>query len=177
MRRLVFTTFVLTLLSVWASGQSAPGGPLAGEQLKLFEGNRGLLEELVDRTVELANADTPVAKVRACHESTKALGRALRDAADRDDADRVTELSDHLTAVINHGLVPTIDDARKTVPVGTQAEKELFELTSVATQDAERFELAIPALGKVGGSSKVQDARAKLRGANEGLKDRNRSRE
>lgn len=176
MRRLVFTTFVLTMLSVWASGQSANSGPLAWEQLKLFESNRDLLEELVEHSVDLANADTPVAKVRACHESTKALGRALRDAADRDDADRVAELGDHLTAVINHGLVPTIDDARKTVPVGTQAEKELFELTSVATQDAERFELTIPAMGKVGASNKVQDARSKLRGANEGLKDRNRSR-
>ena len=177
MRRLVFTSFVLTLLAAWASGQSATSGPLAGEQLKLFQSNRELLENLVEHSVDLANADTPLAKIKACHESTKDLGRAIKDAADRDDADRVAELSEHLTAVIHHGLVPTIDDARTTVPMGTQAEKELFELTSLATQDAERFELAIPALGKVGTSNKVRDARTKLRGANEGLKDRNRSRE
>ncbi len=161
MRRLAFSTFVLVALSAWVSGQPA-AGPLAGEQLHLFRGNRELLENLVEHSVELANADTPVGKVRACHESTKDLGRAMKDAADRDDADRVAELSELLTAVIRFALVPTLGEARVAIPVGTPAYQRLRDLTELATADAERFELSIPALGKIGASNKVKDARGKL---------------
>ena len=171
MRRLVTTSFALALLAAFASGQPT-GGPLAGEQLKLFQSNRELLENLIERSVDLANADTPVAKIKACHESTKDLGRAIKDAADRDDADRVAELSEHLTAVIHHGLVPTIDRARAIIPIGTPAERELYDLTIEAGLDARRFELSIPALGKVGASNRVREARAKLQIAGESLNER-----
>jgi hypothetical protein len=176
MRRLATTFVVLIAIAAWAGAQSNPSAPLAGEQLKLFQSNRELLENLVEHGVELANADTPVAKVKACHASAKDLGRALRDAADRDDPDRVAELGDHLSAVLRHGLVPTIDDARRVVPVGTAAEAELVELTLAATEDAKKFELSIPALGKVGTSAKVKDTRAKLQLAGAALVERNRSR-
>ncbi|QEL15925.1 hypothetical protein [Limnoglobus roseus] len=162
MRRLVFTSFVLMLLTAWVSGQPAATGPTAGEQLHMFQRNRDLLENLVEHSVELANANTPVGKVRACHESTKDLGRAIKDAADRDDADRVAELSEHLTAVIKFGLVPTVDDARTIIPVGTPDYQQLLDLTAQANGDAERFELSIPALGKIGASNKVSEARGKL---------------
>lgn len=164
MRRLAFTTLVLLALAAVGSGQPA-AGPLAGEQLHLFQSNRELLENLIEHSVELANADTPVAKVRACHEATKDLGRALKEAADRDDADRVAELSDHLTAVIRHGLAPTVTDARGVIPVGTPPFQQLQDLTAQAAADAERYELSIPAIGKVGGSAKVKDARGKLHDA------------
>lgn len=169
MRRFAATTVLLAALAAWASGQPSTAGPTAGEQLRLFMKNRDLLENLVEHSVALANADTPVAKVRACHETAKDFGRALKDAADRDDADRIAELSEHLTAVITHGLVPTIDAARGVIPVGTPAAKELLEVSQQATTDAEGFELSIPALGKVGASNKVKDARTKLREARETL--------
>lgn len=176
LRRFLFAAFALTALAVAAGAQFAPGGPLAAEQLKMFRSNRELLENLVEHGVELANADTPVAKVKACRESAKDLGRALKDAVDRDDADRVAELGDHLAAVIRHGLLPTIDEARTTIPVGTDAAKDLADQTDLATQDARRFELSLPALGKVGASVKVKDLREKLRAAGDELTDRNRSR-
>ncbi len=169
MTRFAATLAVLTALAAWAGAQSNPTAPLAGEQLKLFQSNRELLESLVEHGVELANADTPVAKVKACRASAKDLGRALRDAADRDDPDRVAELGDHLAAVIRHGLAPTLDAARRVVPAGTAAEAELAEQARAATDDAKAFELSIPALGKVGASAKAKDARAKLQLAGEAL--------
>lgn len=176
MRRFAITVAALALLAAWAGAQSSNPAPLAGDQLKLFQSNRDLLENLIEHGIELANADTPVARVKACRESAKDLGRALRDAAGLDDADRVAELGDHLTAVLRHGLVPTIDDARKTIPVGTPADQELVELTARATEDAQQFELSIPARGKLAQSSKVNDVREKLRAAGESLVERNRSR-
>lgn len=176
MRRFATTVAVLALLATWAGAQSSNPAPLAGDQLKLFQSNRELLENLIEHGIELANADSPVARVKACHESAKDLGRALRDAAGLDDADRVAELGDHLTAVIRHGLVPTIDDARKTIPVGTPADQELVELTLRVTADTRQFELSIPALGKLATSVKVKDARAKLLAAGESLNERNRNR-
>lgn len=176
MRRLATTLFVLIALATWAGAQSSPAAPLASEQLKLFQSNRQLLENLVEHSVELVNADTPVEKVRVCHELTCDLGRALRDAADRDDPDRVVELGDYLAATIRLGLLPTIDDARRIVPVGTQAEKELVELTARATNDAKNFELSIPAIGKVGTSAKVKSVRDRLNHASTELTQRNHSR-
>lgn len=164
MRRFAATAVVLTALAACASGQPS-AGPTAAEQLRLFTKNRDLLEGLVEHTVALANADTPVAKVRACHASARDVGRALKDAADRDDADRIAELSEHLTAVIRHGLAPTIGAARDVIPAGTPAAKELQEVSALAADDAKAFELAIPALGKAGASGRVKDARTKLREA------------
>ena len=169
MTRFTVTLAVLIALAAWAGAQTSPTAPLAAEQLNLFQSNRELLENLVEHSIDLANADTPVARVKACHESARDLGRALRDAADRDDPDRVAELGDHLAAVLRHGLVPTLDDARRTVPVGTPAERELLDLAQAATDDTRRYTLAIPALGKVGNSPKVQDVRAKLQAAGESL--------
>jgi hypothetical protein len=169
MTRFATTLCVLAALAVFAGAQSNPAAPLAADQLKLFQSNRELLENLVEHGVDLANADTPVDRVKACHESAKDLGRALRDAAERDDPDRVVELGDHLAAVLRHGLVPTLDVARRTVPAGTPAERELRDVARIASDDVHRFTLAIPAIGKVGASTKVQDLRANLRSAGESL--------
>lgn len=176
MRRFATTFAVLALLATWAGAQSSNPAPLAGDQLKLFQTNRELLENLIEHGIELANADTPVARVKACRESAKDLGRALRDAAELDDADRVAELGDHLTAVIRHGLVPTIDDARKTIPAGTPADRELVEQTLLATDEAKQFGGSIPALRKLALSAKVNDVREKLQAAHDSLVERNRSR-
>lgn len=170
MTRFAATLAILTAFAAWAGAQSNPSAPLAAEQLRLFQSNRELLENLVEHSVELANADTPVAKVKACRASAKDLGRALRDAADRDDPDRVAELGDYLAAVLRHGLAPAINEARRTIPAGTAAEAELAEQARAATEDAKAFELSIPALGKVGASAKAKDARAKLQHAGEALK-------
>lgn len=176
MTRFATTFAVLVALAAWSGAQSNPSAPLAGEQLKLFQSNRELLEHLVEHGVDLANADTPVAKVKACRASAKDLGRALRDAADRDDPDRVAELGDHLAAVLSHGLLPTIDEARRIVPAGTAAEAELVVLMGAAADDAKAFELTIPALGKIGASAKAKDARARLQRAGEALLERRRDR-
>lgn len=173
MRRLLITSTVLILLAAWASGQPGNTGTLASEQLKLFQPNRELLENLVAHSVELASATSPVARVKACHEAAKDLGKALKDASELDDADRVAELSEHLTAVIRHGLVPTIDEAQRTITV-TNAD-DLFRATREANIDVERYVQSISAIGKTGTSSRVRSAREELNAARELLSERHRS--
>ncbi len=172
--RFLSTVFALSALALWAGAQAPAQAPLAAEQLKLFQSNRDLLERLVEHGVELANADTPVARVKACHESVKDLGRALRYAAESDDPDRVVELGDYLSNMIQKSLVPSIDDAQKIIPAGTDAEKELLDLTNRAAEDAKNFKQSIPFRGKIGDSTKVDETRTRLANASQSLTERKR---
>jgi hypothetical protein len=171
-RRTLAVCAFFVLMASWAGAQSTASVPLAAEQLRLFQSNRVLLEQLVEHGIDLANADTHVERVRACHASTWQLGKALRDAAERDDPDRVVELGDYLNQVIAEGLLPSIDEARMAIPAGTEAERELTDLTLQAAEETRNFSLAIPALGKVGSSVKVSETRARLEDAGVNLQRR-----
>jgi hypothetical protein len=164
MRRLLFTLALMPLVAMMAPGQSALR-PLAADQVKLFRANRELLEDLVQHTVELAKADTPVARAKACLDTTQDLGRAMQNAIAVDDAERVAELSEYLAAVIAQSLQPTIDEGRRVIPVGTPAERDLAAVRSQAVKDTQIWENAIPAIGKIGTSAKVRTAREYLQKA------------
>jgi hypothetical protein len=174
MYRFLYTTSVLIVLAAWASGQNNSSGLLAAERLHLYQPNRELLEQLVQHSLELATLDGPVVRAKACHEATKALGRAMKDASERDDADRVAELSEHLVAVIQHGLLPTIDSANRTIPMGSQS-GDLIQLTREANVDVENIYLSMRQTGKVGTSSRVNGTREQLMAVWKSLGERNRS--
>ena len=169
MKRLFFATLLFAAFAALASGQPTTPGPLASEQLKLFKSNRELLEDLVSRSVDLANANDPLTRAKACQKATADIGRAMGTAVRADDADRVAELGEYLTALMDQGLTPTLTDARRQNPVGSPGEVELVQFHERATLEAEQLELSIPALGRIGTSARVKDARAKLHTAREAL--------
>ena len=100
MKRLFFATLLFATFAALASGQPTTPGPIAFEQLKLFKSNRELLEDLVSRSVDLANANDPLTRAKACQKATSDIGRAMGTAVRADDADRVAELGEYLTALI-----------------------------------------------------------------------------
>src|SRR3954469_25157583 len=98
--------FMLATLSAWASAQNTSGPTTAAEHLKLMQTNRKLLEELVEEGVQLGDANTNLDRATQCQQVANRLTRELKNAVERDDADRVAEMSDHFSSLINSGFLP-----------------------------------------------------------------------
>jgi hypothetical protein len=174
MCRTALTTLVLAALAAWASGQTGPPpGETAGERMNQFARNRALVELLVTRGVDLADADDPLVRARVCYVAAGEIGGRLREAVAAGDPVRVAELAEYLAAVARDGLIPTLWDARRAIPAGTHDEETLVQLRDDAAAGLGQFAAAVPADGRFGTSARVQSARRHLteaRGALEQIK-------
>ncbi len=162
MRRILTLVSVIAV-SAWAGAQNPT--PLAAEHLKQFQSNRELLEDLVGRSVELANANSPLDRARSCQKATTDLTRALNNAIRADDADRIVELCDYLATILDHGVTPALTDAQREMPAGSPGAADLATLLLNAKREAERAETAIPTTGKLGTAPQIQSARQLLSAA------------
>ena len=143
MTRPALTAVVLASLAAWAGAQG-PAPTTAAERLRLHRANRTLLTDLVGSGVRLAGADSPVARAEACQQTARAVGIAVRRAAEANDADRVAELGDHLDALVRDGLVPVLDDATRTVPAESPDAARLRAVRAGASADLDATEAALP---------------------------------
>ena len=157
-------------LSAWAGAQAPQRTALsADEQIRLHRANRVLLAELVDRGIELGKANHPVDRVEECRKTARVLGVALQQAAEKDDADRVAELGNHLEIVVRDGLVPMLDDAKRTIHPMSPDAVRLKSIRENAAGDLE-WASTVPSTGKLGNNSRVRDIVGKLGGLLEKLK-------
>jgi hypothetical protein len=164
-----YITAVLLALAAWAGAQGPAPLP-AAERLRLLRANRTLLTDLVTSGVELGAADGPVSRAAACQKTVHHLSIALERAARADDADRVTELGDHLDRMLRDALAPVLDEATQTVPPESQDAKRLKAVRESAVGDLDWARSAISADGKVGGSAQVRTLADKLDGLRDKLK-------
>ncbi|MBX9585567.1 MAG: hypothetical protein K2X87_35110, partial [Gemmataceae bacterium] len=111
-----------------------------------------------------------LARATATGKTVRALGVAFRAAAETGDADRAADLGGHLSVAVRDGLVPVLDQARGTIPVGSPQAKELAKLRAKAAADLGEFRAAVPAAGKVADSPTVRAVRDQLDGLREKLK-------
>jgi hypothetical protein len=162
MTRTALTLFALAGLSVWASAQNPAPGLTAGEQLRLFQSNRTLLDGLIDHGLKLSDANTPLDRADECRKAADTLGLALRQAAAESDADRVAELSDHLTAVVRDGLTPSLAQARRDIHPASADFERLKRVHADTHQSLAETRQALQSDEGVGRSARVRDARAKL---------------
>lgn len=162
MRRTALTTAVLAALAAGAPAQGPPRGETAGERMDRFARNRALVESLVARGVQLADADRPLDRARVCHDAAAEIGGRLREAVAGDDPARVAELAEYLGEVANGGLVPTLQKAREVIPAGSPDETHLLQLRDDAAAGLRQVEAAVPADGRVGASATVRAARRHL---------------
>ncbi len=139
----VITAVVLASLAAWAGAQG-PAPSAAAERLRLHRANRTLLTDLVGGGVRLAGADNPVARAEACQQTARAVGIAVRRAAEANDADRVAELGDHLDALVRDGLVPVLDDGFRTIPAESPDAARLRAVRTGAAADLDATEAALP---------------------------------
>ena len=170
MFRAAFTLSFFLVLSAWAGAQGPQRAALtAADQLRLHRANRVLLADLVDRGIELGKANHPIDRAEECRKTARVLGVALQQAAEKDDADRVAEIGNHLELVIRDGLVPMIDDAKRNIhPMSPDAARlKLLQENAVGDLD---WASTIPTTGKVSENAKVRELTGRLGGLKEKLK-------
>jgi hypothetical protein len=162
--RAALTLTLFAGLSLWASAQSQ--APLMDRQLKQFEANRLLLDQLLDHGLNLSSAERggfPLARAEECRLAAEKLEDALKDASATDsDPERVAELCDHIAAVVRDGLVPNLDQARKDIPPGSPDYKRFTDLSSQSSDYVAGLVAAFPTGGRLGTSPEVTAARSKL---------------
>ena len=137
MKRLTLTLAAFALLSVWADAQTAPAPVLAADRLRLLHANRDLLEDLLDRGLKVGQADTQLDRADECRLALGTLADALNRATEEPavDADRVAELTDNLTELVQSGLAPTLAEARAKVRTGSPGAEQLARIETAATTD------------------------------------------
>ena len=158
MRRSGVSLFVIAALCAWVSAQGPP--PLTAEiQVKQFKANRTLIENLVDRNLELSSADDPLRRAEACQRTAGTLANYLQRAAGDGDSERVAEFAGLFSKVIREGLVPNLDAAKKSIsdPKSPRAE-DLTKVRTNARSDIDGVLKSIPTHGTVGDSDKVKTA-------------------
>jgi hypothetical protein len=160
MRRTLLTLIAFAALSAWVSAQGP--SPLTAEtQIKQFQSNRILIGSLVDRGIDLSNADNPLDRAEKCRITAQTMAHYLGRAAEADDADRVAEFASLYGEVIRDGLLPNLDAAKKDItdPKSPEAVR-LKQLNDRARGDLTSARSSIPTTGKVGDSDKVKAALA-----------------
>jgi hypothetical protein len=153
------------LLSAWASAQNTSGPTTAADHLNLLKTNRKLLEELVEEGVQLGDANSPLERATQCQHVATRLTRELKNAIERDDADRVAEMSDYFSSVINSGFMPNFATAKENTPVESPDYPRLLAVHTEAAKNMDIVKLLIPADGKLAKNKRVQEARGKLEAA------------
>lgn len=158
MTRTALTAVVLASLAAWAGAQ---GPTPAHDKLRLLRANRTLLTDLVGSGVRLAAADQPVARAEACQQTARAVGLAVRRAAEANEADRVAELGGHFETLVLDGLVPALTDADAVVPRESPEGVRLRAVRAGAAADLDAIDAALPADGAF--KAKVAELRERLK--------------
>jgi hypothetical protein len=165
------TLAVFLVLAAWAGAQS-PGAPVltAAKRLELHRANRTLLADLIDGGVKLANAERMPDRAETCQKTARALGIALRKAAEARDTDRVAELGEHLTAVVRDGLVPILTEGTRTIPAESPDAGRLKAVRATAAKDLDEARSAISPAGTGPGNDRIRAVAGTLDGLWEQLK-------
>jgi hypothetical protein len=158
MTRPALTAVVLALLATWAGAQ---GPTTAADKLRLHRANRALLTDLVGSGVRLAAADQPVTRAEACQQTARAVGLAVRRAAEANEADRVAELGDHFNTLVGEGLVPALTEADAVVPRESPEGVRLRAVRTGAAADLDAVDAALPPDGAL--RAKLAELRERLK--------------
>lgn len=153
----LLTTFFA--LAAWAGAQGpAPASPLStADQLRLLRANSTLITNLVDNGVALSSsAGGPKQRAEQCRSAAKALASAIQDAAGKQEAERVAELADLFRDVVRDALLPTLDDAKRTVPPESPDAARIKEIRANTERDVRELKAALPTTGKVAESGRIQ---------------------
>ena len=161
MRRNVLTLFVFVALCAWVSAQGPP--QLTAEiQVKQFKNNRILIENLVDDGIYISNADDSIARAQACQRTARTLANYLERAAGDGDAERIAEFDGLMTKVVREGLLPNINDAKRSIVPESPDADRLRKVNDLTRRDLAGILKSIPTHGSVGDNDKVKSALASI---------------
>jgi hypothetical protein len=145
------------VLSCWVTAQHAPRAPSAAEQLQLLQSNQGLLQALLDDGLRLSQADTTLKRATECHQAAKTLAQAIEKSASSStpEPERLAELGEHFTKLVQEGLAPTLAEARQQIPPGSRDFPRLRELHQQTKQSFAALQKSIPSTGPIAESRPV----------------------
>lgn len=147
------------------AGEPAPAlAPLAADEIRLFRTNLSLLDGLLADGLAVADAQNDLDRAEAYRKTAWTLAAAVRTAAADQvpGLDRVAELSDHLSAVIDQGVVPTLQSARLQTHPGSPGYAELQRVHKLARQDLLETQRALDGGLAFDKSPKIRAARTRL---------------
>lgn len=158
--RTLFALLAFAALSGWVSGQ----GPrrIASQEADLLKQNRTLLERMLDDGVQVADAGTALDRAAACRRAADRLSAELASAARLENADRVNEIGDHLTALLAEGFLPPFAAARAEIRPGSPEFGRLQELHRESAAHMAAAVDALPRQGKFADGTGVKALREKL---------------
>jgi hypothetical protein len=157
------------LLSCWVTAQHTPRTPTAPEQLKLLQSNQDLLQTLLDDALRLSQADTTLKRATECQQAAKTLAQAMEKSATSPtpEPERLAELGEHFTKLVQEGLAPTLAEARQQIPPGSRDFPRLQELHEQTKQSFAALQKSIPTTGPIGQSRSVIQLKQTLATLNE----------
>jgi len=119
MTRHILSSGVAVLVAA-AVGAQGPDALRADQRGKLYTKNRPVIERLVSQTVE--SSKTPndhLKRADTYHKVLLEFDGKIKEARNAGDTDRVTELSAHLTTLVDKGLAPTLVKAKRQLEDGS----------------------------------------------------------
>lgn len=121
MKQTLFSLALLISVVTFVEGQS-PVALQPQQRAKLYKQNRVVIERLIEKTV--TSSRTPKDHLKRAESYYKLLyqfNSEISEARNKNDKQRVLELTQHLKTLVDQGLSPTLEDARKQVEGGTGA--------------------------------------------------------
>ena len=131
---------VAWLGSAWCAAEAPQTAPTAAEQLRLFQTNRQLLEQLLNHGVRLSESTSSLQRAEESRAATMTLAAAVQAAARGDTPERVAELGDHLGTIWTVALLPTLTQARQEINPVSPEYRRLQHLQQQAIIDIDRIE-------------------------------------
>lgn len=116
-------------LSAVVGAQGPRSGLTAAQQQQLFQRNRGMIQTLVDSSVDMSTrSGDALHRAKTYRKVVVAFQTELRSAADTSDATRIAELGNHLDTLMRQGLAPSLKAAQQQIGPNGTGKKDLLDL-------------------------------------------------
>lgn|SRR5262245_8250589 len=156
-KRYVFSTLLFAAMAAWAGAQPGTTKPRPDQMLQLVQRNQNLYKKLVGGSLTLAKmSSSPLARSESYDAVIRELEEEIKRAAQAGEAGRVAELTRHMTDVLEKGLTPNLQKARKLISEGSPDEKKLLDLRGLTQRMTGELGQEI-AKSSVANSAKVKE--------------------
>jgi hypothetical protein len=127
MLRPILCLSVFVALALLAAAQASRPVLSASQQQQLFQRNQEMIKTLVDCSLDISKQSGDyIQRSRAYQKVIMGLQKELDNAANADDAGRVTELGNHLNTVLGQGLRPSLEAANRQIGPDGTGKKDLL---------------------------------------------------
>jgi hypothetical protein len=162
MKRTLLGLVALLAVCLTISAQGSAVKLTAAERLKLLQLNQNLIEDLIESSLKLSNSSNPLDAAEQHVGVSIRLGRSLNEAIQRNDPDRAAEVAALLESVVREALMPQLNEAGRTIPVGSPDYARYIACHRNAFVRVAKLADAMPADGTGWKAERVATSRAQL---------------